>query len=228
MESALRLQGIDCETHVGLFGVDALTALVAETAPGAKIDVLPSLEAVIKAARSSLHYVLLVEAKRVPGLISAMGVDPSVMVAVIAIGAGPSAGALRAMGALTLIAEPTEASLWPWLKRGAEIRALRALELAHRCESRRLRRREMELMGYPPETMTDDLSTFQPPPLPVGPISTYNLEDASEGFERAYIDRVQHLCASAREAAEYLEVSAATLARRTRGSGSGSGSLHGA
>ena len=63
----------------------------------------------------------------------------------------------------------------------------------------------MDLLGYPPETMTDDLTTFQPPPLPVGPISTYNLEASSEAFERAYIDRVQLLCESAREAAKYLD-----------------------
>jgi transcriptional regulator of aromatic amino acid metabolism len=67
--------------------------------------------------------------------------------------------------------------------------------------------------------MTDDLNTFQPPPLPVGPISAYNLEEASEAFERAYIDRVQHLCDSAREAAQRLDVSAATLARRLRKEG---------
>src|SRR5215510_1767839 len=88
--------------------------------------------------------------------------------------------------------------------------------IAHRCESKRLHQRELELLGHPPETMSDDLNTFQPPPLPVGPMSIYNLDEASEAFEKAYIDRVQHLCASAREAAVYLGVSSATLSRRLR------------
>ncbi|CAN0574892.1 unnamed protein product, partial [Laminaria digitata] len=46
------------------------------------------------------------------------------------------------------------------------------------------------------------------------------LDEASEAFETAYIDRVQQLCASAREAAVHLGVSSATLSRRLRREGS--------
>jgi len=223
MESVLRLQGISTDTHVGLLDIEHLRPLVVASAPGANVESLATTEAAIKASRSSANYVLLMDAKAVPSFVQALGGDPSSMVAVIAIGNGdgPSAGTLRAMGVMAVVVDPTETSLRGLIRRGMELRALRALELAHRCESRRLVRREMDLMGYPPETMTDDLNTYQPPPLPVGPISTYNLEEASESFERAYIDRVQHLCASAREAAQYLDVSAATLARRTRKEGTG-------
>lgn len=223
MESVLRLQGITTDTHIGLYEAESWRPLVAKVAPTSQIESFTAIDAVVKAARSSSHYVILAGASSVQMVAKALGGDPSTVVAVIAVGAeGPSVGTLRAMGVMGVVTDPAEDALRSLLRRGLELRALRSLELAHRCESRRLVRREMDLMGYPPETMTDDLNTFQPPPLPVGPISTYNLEDASEGFERAYIDRVQHLCESAREAAQYLDVSAATLARRTRKEGSGS------
>lgn len=223
MESVLRLQGISTDTHVGLYEAEPWRALVARAAPSAQVESFTQLDQLVKAARSSSHYVLLVGTAVVQSVVAAIGGDASTVVAVIAVGAdGPSVGTLRAMGVMGVVGDPSEETLRGLVRRGLELRALRALELAHRCESRRLVRREMDLMGYPPETMTDDLNTFQPPPLPVGPISTYNLEDASEAFERAYIDRVQHLCESAREAAQYLDVSAATLARRTRKEGAGS------
>lgn len=223
MESVLRLQGISTDTHVGLYEAEPWRALVARVAPSAQVESFAQLDQLVKAARSSSHYVMLVGTAVVQSVVAAIGGDPSTVVAVIAVGAdGPSVGTLRAMGVMGVVSDPSEDTLRNLVRRGLELRALRALELAHRCESRRLVRREMDLMGYPPETMTDDLNTFQPPPLPVGPISTYNLEEASEGFERAYIDRVQHLCESAREAAQYLDVSAATLARRTRKEGAGS------
>lgn len=223
MESVLRLQGITTDTHIGLYEAEAWRGVVARVAPTSQIETFTAVDAVVKAARSSAHYVILAGASSVQQLAKALGGDPSTVVAVIAVGGeGPTVGTLRAMGVMGVVTEQTDDPLRSLIRRGLELRALRALELAHRCESRRLVRREMDLMGYPPETMTDDLNTFQPPPLPVGPISTYNLEEASEGFERAYIDRVQHLCESAREAAQYLDVSAATLARRTRKEGSGS------
>lgn len=223
MESVLRLQGISTDTHVGLYEAEPWRSLVARVAPSAQVESFTQLDQLVKAARSSSHYVMLVGTAVVQSVVAAIGGDPSTVVAVIAVGVdGPSVGTLRAMGVMGVVSDPSEEALRNLVRRGLELRALRALELAHRCESRRLVRREMDLMGYPPETMTDDLNTFQPPPLPVGPISTYNLEEASEGFERAYIDRVQHLCESAREAAQYLDVSAATLARRTRKEGGGS------
>jgi hypothetical protein len=178
-----------------------------------------SIEQAARAAKSSAHYVIVVGSAMAPALLQAFGSDATSVCAVVVVGPlgeNTSVGTLRAAGAMAVATEPTEDALRPLVKRGLEFRALRALELAHRCEARRLSRREMDLVGYPPEFMTDDLNTFQPPPLPVGPISAYNLEEASEQFERAYIDRVQHLCESAREAAQRLDVSAATLARRLR------------
>ncbi len=127
-----------------------------------------------------------------------------------------AAAAMRSRGAIEIVSA-AEAVSWPsLLRRAMDYRALLVLELLHRCESKRLVERELELLGLPPESMSDDLTGFQPPPLPVGPMSVYNLEEASESFEAAYIDRVQQLCGSAREAAEYLGVSSATLSRRLR------------
>ena len=127
-----------------------------------------------------------------------------------------AAAALRSQGVMEIASEAQPPN-WPvLLRRVIDYRALLILELQHRCESKRLAERELELLGQPPESMSDDLTTHQPPPLPVGPMSIYNLEEASESFETAYIDRVQQLCASAREAAEHLGVSSATLSRRLR------------
>ncbi|MCC7383855.1 MAG: hypothetical protein IT384_18580 [Deltaproteobacteria bacterium] len=223
VDAVLRTQGITTEVHLGLLDCDELKPMLEHALEGAKVDLLKSADDGARAARSAAHYVLLATGRHVMQLIQLLGTDVATIVAIIAVGSeGPTAATLRSMGAMAVVPEPTQDNLVPLIKRGIEYRALRALELAHRCEARRLARREMDLLGHPPETMTDDINTYQPPPLPVGPISTYNLEEASEAFERAYIDRVQHLCASAREAAQYLDVSAATLARRLRKEGTGS------
>ena len=228
VRSVLELQGLGAETRVGALGCEArviasLTRLVGEDS----LRVFTKVEEAARVAKSSEHWVLLAPSSKVAELLQTIGSEVSSTIAVIALGqpdpSGPSAAMLRALGAMAVADDLTDKSLELHLRRGFEFRALRALELLHRCEARRLKRREMDLLGHPPETMTDDLSTFQPPPLPVGPISTYRLEDSSEAFERAYIDRVQLLCESAREAAKYLDVSAATLARRLRREGSSSG-----
>lgn len=223
VEAVLRLQGISTDAYVGLLDCTSVQPVIQRVAAEAKIVEFATLDEAVRGARSSHHYVFVVGVKSVVPLVSALGADANTVVSIVAVGPdGPSAASLRSAGVMSVVPEPTDDALRPLILRGLEFRALRALELAHRCESRRLLRREMDLLGHPPETMTDDLNTFQPPPLPVGPISTYNLEEASEAFERAYIDRVQHLCASAREAAQYLDVSAATLARRLRKEGTGS------
>lgn len=123
----------------------------------------------------------------------------------------------RGQGAMDLVGPHTPLeTVLGLLRRGIEFRALSLLELVHRCESRRLDAREAELIGTRPADVSDQLVTHQAPPLPVGPLSTYTLDEASEAFERAYIDRVQQLCQSAREAAVCLGVSSATLSRRLR------------
>jgi hypothetical protein len=219
--NVLRTQGIDTSAHIGLLDAGAGTpAMLQQLSAEAEVVDFKGLDEAVRAARSGMNFVFVVGVKSVLTLIEHLGAEGGGSVPIIAVGGeGPSAANLRSAGAMAVVTDPTEEVLRPLVRRGLEYRALRALELAHRCEARRIRRREMDLLGHPPETMTDDLSTFQPPPLPVGPISTYNLEDASDAFERAYIDRVQHLCASAREAAQYLDVSAATLARRLRKEG---------
>lgn len=225
LQSVLALQGIGPEVLVAAFEVDAPTrGALASMAEELRLVELASLEEAAKMAKGSAHLVLVTPAGRVKELLQAIGPEAANTVAVIGVGGTgedgvPSAASLRSIGAMAVAPSPEAEVLRPLLQRGLEFRALRALELAHRCEARRLRRREMDLLGYPPETMTDDLNTFQPPPLPVGPISTFNLEAVSEAFERAYIDRVQLLCESAREAAKHLDVSAATLARRLRRDG---------
>jgi hypothetical protein len=228
VRSVLELQGIGLQTYVGCLGCSPdLLEKLRSIAGESKVVEMSDLESAAKAAKSSDHYVLVSSIGRVQALLSAIGADAASTIAVIAVGRPgsdePSPAMLRSLGAMAVEEDPSPATLDGLLRRGFEFRALRALELAHRCEARRLKRRELNLLGHPPETMTDDLSTFQPPPLPVGPISTYNLEDSSEAFERAYIDRVQLLCESAREAAKYLDVSAATLARRLRREGTGNG-----
>lgn len=224
----LELQGLGVETRVGAYGCDprvlhTLTHLVGEDS----LRTFAKVEDAARVAKSSDHWVLVAPSTKVAELLSAIGSEVSSTIAIIALGQpgpeGPSAAMLRALGVMAVADDLSEKALEEHLRRGFEFRALRALELLHRCEARRLKRREMDLLGHPPETMTDDLSTFQPPPLPVGPISTYKLEASSEAFERAYIDRVQLLCESAREAAKYLDVSAATLARRLRREGPGHG-----
>jgi hypothetical protein len=222
-QAVLKNQGISTDTYVGVYGCpNIVPALRAIAGDSMVVEVSDEAEAA-QGARSTAHWVLLVHVAQVMSVIRTIGGDVASTVAVIAIGkapeGGPSSAELRSAGAMDVCEDPSEENLRRIVRRGLEFRALRALELAHRCESRRLTQRELDLLGHPPEHMTDDLSTFQPPPLPVGPSSNYSLEEASEAFERSYIDRVMHLTASAREAATFLDVSAATLARRTKRDG---------
>lgn len=223
-QAVLKLQGISTDTYVGALECKDIVPALRNIASDSMVIEFSDVSEAVQASRTTGHFVVLCGVKFVQPLLQAIGPDASTTMAVIAIGEpggdAPSAPSLRSAGAMEVVAEPTEENLVKAVRRGLEFRAMRALELAHRCEARRLFNRELDLLGHPPEHMTDDLNTFQPPPLPVGPISVYNLDEASESFERAYIDRVQHLCSSAREAALHLDVSAATLARRLRREGS--------
>ena len=222
-QAVLKLQGCSTDTYVGALDCADIVPILRKIAGDAMVIEFSDVVEAVKAAWTTAHFVIVCGIGSVMQLLHDVGSEVSSTVAVAAIGdvtdTKETAAGIRSAGAMAVEPEPSEESLRRLLRRGLEFRALRALELAHRCESQRLYRRELELLGSPPEHMTDDLDTFQPPPLPVGPISTYNLEEASESFERAYIDRVQHLCASAREAAMHLDVSAATLARRLRRDG---------
>jgi hypothetical protein len=219
----LKLQGISTDTYVGALECKDVVPILRSIAGDSMVIEFSDVDEAVRGARSIGHFVIVAGTGIAVPLLQAIGADVANTVAVIAAGplaeGGPTAASIRSAGATAVLTDPTEESLKRLVKRGLEYRALRALELAHRIEGLRLRRRELDLLGHPPEHMTDDLDTFQAPPLPVGPTSVYNLEQASEDFERAYIDRVQHLCASSREAALHLDVSAATLARRLRREG---------
>ncbi|MEE2904741.1 MAG: hypothetical protein VYC39_20600 [Myxococcota bacterium] len=175
---------------------------------------------ILMAARSNRHFTVFVGAGAISDILTKAGTEVSNLIGLIVLGpvdeAGLSKASIRSGGAMSIIESPDRESLVRVARRALEFRALRALEFCHRCESQRLMRREAELLGQTPETMTDDLLSVQPPPLPVGAISPYRLEEATESFEKAYIERVLHLCASSREAASYLDVSSATLARKQR------------
>lgn len=220
IEAVLKKHGMAVKSYIVMLGCPQATASI-EQICGESNDELIAVDSVpdaVKALRQQRVSTAIVDADRAGLLVRQLNQD-NVTVGVLAHDAteGRERGAqLRAAGVMDVFDETAVSSLKTLLRRGLDFAALLQLELAHRCESRRLTNRELELLGQPPESMSDDLSVFQPPPLPVGPLSVYNLEEASEAFETAYIDRVQQLCSSAREAAVFLGVSSATLSRRQR------------
>ena len=219
IEAVLKKHGMAIRGHVVTLGcpevLPALEKICGES--GEEVTPAETLADAVKALRQERIATAVVGAEHAGNLIRQLNAE-NLSVGVLAFdntnGADRSAQ-LRAAGAMDVF-RSGEGDLTSLLRRGLDFAALLQLELAHRCESRRLTNRELELLGQPPESMSDDLSVFQPPPLPVGPLSVYNLEEASEAFETAYIDRVQQLCSSAREAAVFLGVSSATLSRRQR------------
>lgn len=216
--SALEKHGLPTQPSFQLLDVEILRPRVEALVPPELVQVHDSAASVAKATRAHRLTGVLVGQSSAAGLLETLAREQQV-VAVVVHQTEPDesvAAALRSRGVMEIISGDGPSDLLPLLRRIVDYRALLALELQHRCESKRLSERELELLGQPPESMSDDLTTSQPPPLPVGPMSTYNLDEASEAFETAYIDRVQQLCASAREAAEFLGVSSATLSRRLR------------
>lgn len=210
--------GIPCVPHVTVLDLEAALPSVRRIVGEQHVSVVHSPEDAVKCIRSHRVVAPITSGPQAGPLVRALSVD-NVTAAVLAHedGRGDSDLAqLRAAGAMDVFRSVDMEELEPLIRRALDFSALLTLELAHRCESRRLLNRELELLGQPPEGMSDDLSVFQPPPLPVGPMSVYDLDEASDAFETAYIDRVRQLCASAREAAVYLGVSSATLSRRLR------------
>ncbi len=219
IEAVLKKHGMAVRGHVVTLGcaevLPAIEQICGES--GDEVTQVDSMPEAIKALRQQRIVTVVVGAEHAGGLIRQLNAE-NLSVGAIAFdnSENEDRGAqLRAAGAMDVFHQGQH-DLRALLRRGLDFAALLQLELAHRCESRRLTNRELELLGQPPESMSDDLSVFQPPPLPVGPLSVYNLEEASEAFETAYIDRVQQLCNSAREAAVFLGVSSATLSRRQR------------
>jgi hypothetical protein len=219
VEAALEQYGLPTDTHVHVVDCEVVLPLLAQMIDGERTHVHAAVGDAVKAARSNRISVILSGERSVRAVLEVLASE-NLSIAVIAhqsvMGSESESTNLRAAGAMDIFTDVTEEALLPLLHRGLDFRALLELELASRCEARRLLNRELEILGHPPESMSDDLMTSQPPPLPVGPMSVFHLEEASEAFERAYIDRVQQLCGSAREAALHLGVSSATLSRRIR------------
>ena len=220
IESVLKKHGMTVSGHVVTLECSEVLPVVEKICEeaGDVVARVDSLADAVKALRQHRISTAVVGAEHAGSLVRQLASE-NLSVGVLAFDNSQNAdrGAqLRAAGAMDVFDPSGTAGLKSLIRRGLDFAALLQLELAHRCESRRLTNRELELLGQPPESMSDDLSVFQPPPLPVGPLSVYNLEEASEAFETAYIDRVQQLCSSAREAAVFLGVSSATLSRRQR------------
>lgn len=218
VDSVLKIHGIPTTAHAVILDCDVAITPIEALIGKDNVTVPSSAADAVRAVRSHRIVALVTSAESASSVVRAMS-NENVTVGVIAIdraGQDSMSAQLRAAGVMDVATQPDSTVLEPLLRRALDFSALLVLELAHRCESRRLLNRELELLGQPPESMSDDLSLFQPPPLPVGPLSVYNLEEASDAFETAYIDRVQQLCASAREAAVHLGVSSATLSRRMR------------
>ena len=223
IESVMKKHGMAVRGHIVTFDCSDILAVVEQTCgeTGDEVTPVDSVQEAVKALRQQRIATAVIGAEHAGVVVRQLNAE-NLSVGVIAYDNGDNSdrGAqLRAAGAMDVLQKGNEGVLRTLLRRGLDFAALLQLELAHRCESRRLTNRELELLGQPPESMSDDLSVFQPPPLPVGPLSVYNLEEASEAFETAYIDRVQQLCSSAREAAVFLGVSSATLSRRQRREG---------
>ena len=216
--SVLERHGISAEPSFQILGESDLFSALEPLVGRERLQTHSSAESVARAVRAKRITGVLVDRGSAGSLLATLASEhQTVGVVVYQPEADESAAAaLRSRGVMEIVSDLQGADWSDLLRRIIDYRALLVLELQHRCESKRLTERELELLGQPPESMSDDLTTHQPPPLPVGPMSTYNLEEASESFETAYIDRVQQLCASAREAAEYLGVSSATLSRRLR------------
>ncbi len=214
--SVLESHGVSTELHVELFDCAEMRDVLHSL--GVTLHDHPEPSTVAAAVRAHRVTVVVTHARRATEIMRILSVD-SAPVGVLVFdpdGHESNSAALRAQGVMDVL---TERRAEPWadvLSRSFDFRALLMLELDHRCESKRLSQRELELLGEPPESLSDDLDSFQPPPLPVGPMSIHDLESASDAFETAYIERVQHLCSSAREAAQVLGVSPATLSRRQR------------
>ena len=220
IESVLKKHGMAIRGHVVILDchdvLSVIEQICAET--GDEVNRVDTVADAVKALRQQRIATAVVGAEHAGSLVRQLNSE-NLSVGVLAYdnsAEGDRAAQLRAAGVMDVFTEGGDGPMRGLLRRGLDFAALLQLELAHRCESRRLTNRELELLGQPPESMSDDLSVFQPPPLPVGPLSVYNLEEASEAFETAYIDRVQQLCSSAREAAVFLGVSSATLSRRQR------------
>jgi hypothetical protein len=218
IESALKSHGIEPDLRVVALDCSAALPALERLAGDGKVIALTQVLEAVKIAKG-LRLVAMIASPEMAGPLVRGLVAENQTIGVLSYSPpddGPGSAILRAAGVMDVLPELTEAALLAPLRRALDYSALHALELAHRCESRRLLNRELDLLGQPPESMSDDLLGVQPPPLPVGPLSVYNLDEASEAFETAYIERVQQLCASSREAAVHLGVSSATLSRRTR------------
>lgn len=216
--STLETHGIPTEGRVEVYDCPEAAEAVRALDLGVPVSAHGDVESLLAAVRRRELAVVLGHARSITRLLRRLQQDGLVLGVLVydPDGHDSNSAALRAQGVMDVLPNLEPDGLRVQLQRAFDFRALLLLELDHRCESRRLVQRELELLGEPPDQLSDDLDVFQPPPLPVGPLSTYNLDEASDAFETAYIGRVQQLCSSAREAAQVLGVSPATLSRRQK------------
>lgn len=218
VESALKSHGLSTEAHV--FVVDCPEALEAcrILVEPERVHAIEAPGSVASALKKHRVGAVVTSVRQASGLVSRLSQEGLVAGVIVLDPAGQESdsAALRAQGAMDVVTEATPDGLRTVLRRAFDFRGLLLLELEHRCESKRLANQEQRLLGEPPEGLSDDLDVMQPPPLPVGPMSVHDMESASEAFETAYIERVQQLSHSAREAAQVLGVSPATLSRRQK------------
>ncbi|MGF1510166.1 MAG: hypothetical protein ACFB9M_11765 [Myxococcota bacterium] len=218
VSTILMAHGIATEPHIELYDAAEVQGLIARILGAQGLHEHATLQDVASAARRHRLSVVVTHARSAPEMLETLSRE-NLVVGVLVFdpeGFESNSAALRAQGVMDVLTALEQDDWAAALTRGFDFRGLLLLELDHRCESKRLSQRELQLLGEPPESLSDDLDTFQPPPLPVGPLSVYDLETASDAFETAYIERVQYLCSSSREAAQVLGVSPATLSRRQR------------
>lgn len=213
----LEEHGIPTDVHAYVLDCPQAVPILQELLGPDSVHATQSVDEVVQGVRRHRITAVLSSAAMSPGLVARFSSDIPVGVVVLdPDGQESDSAALRAQGVMDVVTEHSAEVLKPVFTRALDFRGLLLLELDHRCESRRLSNQEQGLLGDPPDSLSDDLDSVQPPPLPVGPLSVYDMESASEAFEAAYIERVQQLCGSAREAAQVLGVSPATLSRRQK------------
>lgn len=221
LKDALASHGIPDEARLVTLGCPKASLFLMDLSAHSAVKIIPARdeEDLMSCCRERHVTAVLVDADLAMPLIKTL-VSQQLGVGVVAFGDDiqDKEASLRGAGALDVL-DAVGPELLNSLHRALDYRALYLLEMAHRCEIKRLQSQELNLLGHAPETMSDDLSGNQAPPLPVGPLSLLDLDAATEAFELAYIERVQQLCSSARETASCLGISSATLSRRSRKEG---------
>ena len=116
---------------------------------------------ILMAARSNRHFVVFVGAKAISDILAKAGTEVSNLSGLIVLGpidGDLSKASIRSGGAMSIIETPDRESLVHVARRALNLRC--GAQILPSCESQRLMRREAELLGQTPETMTDDLLRY--------------------------------------------------------------------